>query len=103
MSDTIGYRSKLIIHVQVTLSHYLQCKSLHSLPNFASKIQRIQVGNGQFISVLYIIPILIDIHGCRFRIFTLGSEIHENVDLVFGIKSIFELEGIIYLSSPRNK
>ena len=25
-------------------SHYLQCKSLHSLPKFASKMQRIQVG-----------------------------------------------------------
>ena len=28
-------------------SHYLHCKSLHSLPKFASKTQRIQVGNGQ--------------------------------------------------------
>ena len=28
-------------------SHYLRCKSLHSLPKFASKTQRIQVGNGQ--------------------------------------------------------
>ena len=26
-------------------SHYLHCKSLHSLPKFASKTQRIQVGN----------------------------------------------------------
>ena len=76
-------------------SHYLQCKSLYSLPKFASKMQRIQVGNGQFVSVLFIILIVIDIHGHRFKIFTLVSEIHENVDLVFGIKNIFELEGII--------
>ena len=27
--------------------------------------------------------------------YTLVSEIHENVDLVLGIKNIFELEGII--------
>ena len=27
-------------------SHYLHCKSLHLLPKFASKTQRIQVGNG---------------------------------------------------------
>ena len=27
--------------------HYLHCKSLHSLPKFASKTQRIQVGNRQ--------------------------------------------------------
>ena len=36
-----------------------------------------------------------DIHGHRFEIFTLVSEIHENVDLVLGINNIFELEGII--------
>ena len=29
-------------------SFYMCCKSLHSLPKFASKTQRIQVGNGQF-------------------------------------------------------
>ena len=28
-------------------SFYMQCKSLHTLPKFASKTQRIQVGNGQ--------------------------------------------------------
>ena len=76
-------------------SHYLRCKSVHSLPKFASKAQRIQVGNGKYISVLFIIPIVIDIQGHRFKIFTIVSGIHENVDLVLGIKNIFELEGII--------
>ena len=78
-------------------TYYLRCKSLHSSPKSASKTQRIQVGNAQYVSVLFIIPIFIDIHGHRFEIFTLGSEIHENVDLVLGIKNIFELEGIINL------
>ena len=32
----------------------------------------------------------------RFEIFILVSEIHENVDLVIGIKNLFELEGVIY-------
>ena len=31
----------------------------------------------------------------RFEIFKLVSEIHENVDLVIGIKNSFELEGVI--------
>ena len=31
----------------------------------------------------------------RFVIHTLVSKIHENVDLVLGIKNIFELEGVI--------
>ena len=35
------------------------------------------------------------IHGHRFKIYTLVSEIHENVDMVLGIKNIFKLEGVI--------
>ena len=31
----------------------------------------------------------------KFEIFTLVSEIHENVNLVIGIKNLFELEGVI--------
>ena len=73
----------------------MQFKSLHTLSKFASKTQRIQVGNGQFVSVLFIIPEIIDVHRHRFRIYYLVSEIHKNVDLVLGIKNVFELEGVI--------
>ena len=76
-------------------SFYMGCKSLYTLPKFASTMQRIQVGNGQCVSVLFIIPVTVDIHGDRFEIYTLVFEIHENVDLVLGIKNIFELEGVI--------
>ena len=76
-------------------SYYMHCKSLHSLPKFASKTQRIQVGNGQFVSALFIIPVIIDIHRHKFEIYTLVSEIHEHVDLVLGIKNVFKLEGVI--------
>ena len=53
------------------------------------------MGNGQYVSVLFVIPVFIDIHGHRFEIFTLVSEIHDNVDLIMGMKNIFELEGVI--------
>ena len=76
-------------------TYYMHCKSLYTLPKFASKMQRIQVGNGQFVSVLFIIPVIVDIHGHRFEVYTLISEIHENIDLVLGIKNVFELEGVI--------
>ena len=76
-------------------SFYMQCKSLHTLPKFASKIQRIQVGNGKCGSVLFIISVIIDVHGHRFEIYTLVSEIHEYVDLVLDIKNVFKLEGVI--------
>ena len=76
-------------------SSYMHCKSLHALPKFAPKAQRIQVGNGQFVSVLFIIPVIIDVHRHTFKIYTLVSAVHENEDLVLGIKNVFELEGVI--------
>ena len=69
-------------------SYYLRCKTLHVLPKFSSNTQRIQVGNGQYVSALFVIPVIIDIHGHRFKIFTLVSEIHDNIDLVMGTKTI---------------
>ena len=65
------------------------------MPKFASKTQRIQVGNGQCVSVLFIIPAIVDVHGHRFENYTLVSEIHENMDLVLGIQNAFKLEGVI--------
>ena len=45
--------------------------------------------------MLFIIPVIIDIHRHRFEIYMLVSEIEENVDLVLGIKNVFKLEGVI--------
>ena len=92
MSDTVRHGASKSF---MSISHYLHCKSLHSLPKFASKTQRILVGNGKYVSILFIFPIIIDIHGQRFKIYTLVSEIHENVDFILGIKNVFESEVVI--------
>ena len=76
-------------------SYYLRCKALHDLPKFASKTQRTQVGNGQYIGVLFVIPVIVEICSHRLEVFTLVSEIFDNVDMVLGIKNLFELEGVI--------
>ena len=76
-------------------SYIMRSKSLHSLPKFTSTTTRIQVGNGQYIGVLFIIPVIMTIQSHKFKIFTLVSEIHENVNLVIGIKNLFELESVI--------
>ena len=55
-------------------SYYLRCKSLHNLPKFASKIQRIQVGNGQYVGVLFVILVIVEINKHRLEVFTLVSE-----------------------------
>ena len=73
----------------------MQSKILHTLPKFAPTTQRIQVGNGQYVAVLFIVLVMIEIHSYLFEVFTLVSEIHDNVDLVLGMKNAYELEGII--------
>ena len=67
---------------------------MHNLPKCTPTTQRIQVGNGQCVGILFIIAVIVDIHGCIFEMFTLVSEFHENVDLVLGIKNV---SGPIYL------
>ena len=79
----------------VSKSYYSQCRSPHAMPKFTSTTRRIQVGNGQYVGVMFVMPVIITIPKHRFEIFTLVSEIHENVDLVLGIKNLFELEGVI--------
>ena len=73
----------------------MRCKLLHALAKFASTTQRVQVGNGQYVAVLFVIPVIVDIHGHRFEVFMLVSVIHDKVDLVLGMKNVFELEGVI--------
>ena len=67
-------------------SYYLRCKSLHNSPKFASKMQRIQVGNGQYVGVLFVIPVIVEINKHRLEVFTLVSEIFDNVDMVFALR-----------------
>ena len=55
----------------------------------------VQVGNGQCVAALLVILVVIDVYGHRFEVFTLVSEIHDSIDLVLGMKNVFELEGII--------
>ena len=46
-------------------------------------------------SGIALIPVIVDIHGHRLEVFMLVSEIHDIVDLVLGMKNVFELEGVI--------
>ena len=96
--------SNVLIYVQHSrfhsMNHTLDVNAVNRYKHkhftkFASKTQRIQVGNGQCVSVLFIIPGIMDVHGHRFKIYTLVSEIQENVDLVLGIKNVFKLEDVI--------
>ena len=53
----------------VSKSYYMRCKSLHTLSKFASTMQRVHVGNGQYVAVLFVNPVIVDIHRHRFEVF----------------------------------
>ena len=42
-------------------TYFMRCKSLHSLPKFTSTTTRIQVGNGQYVGILFIISVIMTI------------------------------------------
>ena len=44
---------------------------------------------------MFVILVIVEINGHRLEVFTLVSEIFDNVGMVLGIKNLFELEGVI--------
>ena len=74
-------------------AYYMSNPCLHSLPKFNSHIKHLQVGNGNKVATLFVIPVLISIEGHKFEIYTLVSEIQDTIDLVLGMKNMHELEG----------
>ena len=73
-------------------SYYLRCKALHVFPKFALKHTQNSGRKWQYVGVFFVIPVIIEICGHRLEVFTLVSEIFDNVDMVLGIKNLFELE-----------
>ena len=70
---------------------YLNCPSLHSLLKFVSRTKNILVGNGHYIVVLFVIPVVINLYGYIFDVYTLVSEIHDNMVMVMRIKNVYEM------------
>ena len=66
-------------------SYSMQCKSLHAMPTLPLALGEFK-WQWTVCRSLIVIPVIITIQKHRFEIFTLVSEIHENVDLVLGIK-----------------
>ena len=74
---------------------YMSHPHLHHFPKFQSAIRHLQVGNGALVPALFVIPLLFKIQGHIFEVYTLVSEIQDKMDLILGVKNIFELEGIV--------
>ena len=74
---------------------YMRHEHLHHFPKFQSAIRHLQVGNGALVPALFVIPLVFKIQGHIFEVYTLVSEIQDKMDLILGVKNIFELEGVI--------
>ena len=58
-------------------------------------VKNLQVGNGELVATLFIIPFVFKIGKYMFDVYTLVSEIQQNMDIILGIKNMFEIEGEI--------
>ena len=72
---------------------YMRHPHLHKYPKFNSTIRNLQVGNGGLVAALFVIPFVFKIGKYLFEIYTLVLEIQQSMDLIFGVKNMFELEG----------
>ena len=72
---------------------YMRHPHLHRYPKFNSTIKNLQVGNGELVAALFVIPFVFKIREHLFEIYTLASEIQQSMDLIIGVKNMFELEG----------
>ena len=61
---------------------------MHGLHKFSLKTKVIQVGNGAGVNILFIIPIIITIQSHIFEIYIKVAEIHDDIDLVLGVKTL---------------
>ena len=68
---------------------------LHKYPKFNSTVKNLQVGNGELVATLFVIPFVFKIGKHLFKVCTLVSEIQQNMDIILGIKNMFEIEGEI--------
>ena len=65
---------------------HLNCPSLHSLPKFVFRTKNIFVGNGQYVGVLFLSLLCLMVHEHMLKVYTLVSEINDNLDIIMGIK-----------------
>ena len=74
---------------------YMRHPHLHKYPKFNSTVRNLQVGNRELVATLFVIPFVFKIGRHLFEVYTLVSEIQQNMDIILGIKNMFEIEGEI--------
>ena len=79
----------------ISKTQYLHCKTFHSLPKFASKSQEDPSRKQTLCECTFCNPNNSKYTWSYIWNIYLSIKIHENVDIVLGIRNVFELEGVI--------
>ena len=74
---------------------YMRHPHLLKYPKFNSTVKNLQVSNGKLVATLFVIPFVFKIGKHLFEVYTLVSEIQQNIDIIIGVKNMFEVEGEI--------
>ena len=72
---------------------YMRHPHLHKYPKFNLTIRNLQVGNGELVATLFVIPFVFKVGNHLFKVYTLVSQIQQNMDIILGVKNMFEIEG----------
>ena len=81
---------------------YLECDYLKKLPTFKPLGLCVYMGNGKWVPVVHIIPIVFHIGKCAFEVFTLVCKMTSS-DFIWGMKIVIETEGVICTHSMEYK
>ena len=77
----------------VSKGFYMRHPHLHKYSKFNSMIRNLQVGNGELVVTLFVISFVFKVGNHLFEVYTLVSEIQQNMDIILGVKNMFEIEG----------
>ena len=55
-------------------------------PKFNSTIRNLQVGNEELVVTLFVIPFVFKVGNHLFEVYTLASEIQQNIDIILGVR-----------------
>ena len=81
---------------------YLECEYLKKLPTFKPLGPRVYMGNGEWVPLIHIIPIVFHVGNCAFEVYTLVCKMTSS-DFIWGMKNVVETEGIICTRSMTYK
>ena len=89
--------------IYMSKAFYMRHPHLHKYLKFNSVIRNLQVGNGELVATLFVIRFVFKVGKHLFEVYTLVSEIQQNMDIILGVKNMFEIEGEVSCSSSQFK